>query len=363
VDDAAFPNWPLTLGTDGKFYSASTDYADGGFGPESLFEITTKGVYTDVYNGFVTPYLCTDDGSIGCIPNSPLALHPNGTFYGVTEQGGSVSRGLFYGFNTGFAPFVILQFPLGPIGTTLGIFGQGFTTATAVAFNGTAADFTVVSDTYLEATIPTGATKGYVTVTEPTGTLQSNIKFTPNPASNPKPVITSLLPETAIVGSAGFTLTVNGTGFISTSVVNWAGSPRATTYVSTTEITATINAADIAKTGTFKVTVTNPAPGGGTSAAFSFVVDNPVPTLTSILPSSATHGGAAFTLTATGTGYDSVSVIEWNGKKLTTTYVSSTTLTAPVSAADIKKAGTAAVTVVNPTPGGGTSATKTFTIN
>ena len=172
---------------------------------------------------------------------------------------------------------------------------------------------------------------------------------------NPKPTLTSLLPNSASTGGAGFTLTVNGTNFVSTSVVNWAGSPRATTFVSATEITATINAADIAKAGTFKVTVTNPAPGGGTSVASNFTVDNPAPTLISISPSSATHGGKAFTLTATGTNYISGSAIEWNAKKLITTYVSSTTLTATVPAADIKTAGTASVTVVTPTPGGGTS--------
>jgi len=180
---------------------------------------------------------------------------------------------------------------------------------------------------------------------------------------NPVPTVTSLLPSSAIAGSAGFTLTVNGANFVSTSVVNWAGSPRATTFVSATQITATINAADVAKAGMFKVTVTNPAPGGGTSAAFNFVVDNPLPTLTSILPSSATHGGPAFKLTATGTNYVVGSIIEWNGTKLTTKYVSSTTLTATVPSADITTAGTASVTVVNPTPGGGTSAAATFTIN
>lgn len=90
---------------------------------------------------------------------------------------------------------------------------------------------------------------------------------------NPVPALTSLSPSSAIAGSAGFPLTVEGKNFVSTSVVNWAGSPRATTLVSATEITATINAADIAKAGTFKVTVTNPAPGGGTSAAKTFTVD------------------------------------------------------------------------------------------
>ncbi len=180
---------------------------------------------------------------------------------------------------------------------------------------------------------------------------------------NPIPVITSLSPNTAIAGGAGFTITVTGKNFVSTSAVKWAGSARATTFVSATELTATILATDIAKGGTFAVSVTSPAPGGGTSGNSNFVVDNPVPTLTSISPSSTTHGGAPFTLTATGTNYVVGSVIEWKGVKLTTTHVSSTTLTATVPSNDIKTAGTAAVTVVNLTPGGGTSAAKTFTIN
>jgi hypothetical protein len=180
---------------------------------------------------------------------------------------------------------------------------------------------------------------------------------------NPVPTLTSFSPSSAIAGSAGFPLTVTGTNFVMTSVVNWAGSPRATAFVSATQITATINTADVAKAGAFKVTVTNPAPGGGTTAAHTFVVDNPVPTLTSISPSSATHGGPAFTLTAMGAGYVPGSTIEWNGRKLATTYVSSTTLTGTVPAAAIKTAGTASVTVVNSAPGGGTSAPATFTIN
>jgi uncharacterized repeat protein (TIGR03803 family) len=369
TDNAGFPTLPITLGSDGNLYEADSDYINGNYGPEeSFFEITTKGVYTDLFNLLVPGGSCDENTVNGCLLTSPLALHPNGTFYGTTLEGGvyegeGIGRGVFYSLNTGLKPYIILQFPLGPIGTTLGIFGQGFTTATAVEFNGTTASFTVVSDTYLEVTIPVGATVGYVTVAEPSGTLKSAVKFTPKPASNPKPVITTLAPSSAIAGGAGFTLTVNGTGFVSASVVKWAGSPRTTTFVSDIEIQATINAADIAKAGTFKVTVTSPAPGGGTSAASNFVVNNPAPTLTSISPSSATHGGPAFTLTANGTGYDSVSVIEWKGVKLTTTHVSNIKLTAPVPATDIKTAGTAAVTVVNPTPGGGTSAPATFTIN
>jgi hypothetical protein len=70
---------------------------------------------------------------------------------------------------------------VGKIGTTVGILGQGFTSATAVTFNGVAASFSVSSDGYLEAVIPAGAKAGYIRVTEGGGTLSSVQKFNPKP--------------------------------------------------------------------------------------------------------------------------------------------------------------------------------------
>jgi len=86
----------------------------------------------------------------------------------------------------------------------------------------------------------------------------------------PAPTITSLNPSSAAVGGPAFTLTVNGADFVSGSVVRWNGSNRATTYVNTTRLTASITAADIATAGSASVTVFNPAPGGGTSNAAAF---------------------------------------------------------------------------------------------
>jgi hypothetical protein len=57
------------------------------------------------------------------------------------------------------------------------ILGQGFTGTTKVSFKGISASFTVSSDTSLAATVPAGATTGYVTVTTPTGTINSNVPF------------------------------------------------------------------------------------------------------------------------------------------------------------------------------------------
>jgi hypothetical protein len=164
-----------------------------------------------------------------------------------------------------------------------------------------------------------------------------------------------------VAGSASFKLTLKGSNFVSGAVVQWNGSDRATKFVKSTQVTATINAADVATPGVFPVTATNP--GSAASNALSFTVKNPKPTLASLSPSSATHGGPGFTLTVTGTNFLPASVVKWKGSARTTTYVSSTQLTAQINAKDIAKAGTAAVVVSNPKPGGGNSKPLTFTIN
>ncbi len=94
--------------------------------------------------------------------------------------------------------------------------------------------------------------------------------------SNPVPLVNQpLVPAVAVPGGAAFTLTVNGTGFASAATVNWNGSPRATTFVSSSQLTAAINATDIAVAGTASVTVVNPTPGGGTSNVAYFLIAAP----------------------------------------------------------------------------------------
>ena len=89
----------------------------------------------------------------------------------------------------------------------------------------------------------------------------------------PAPTITSISPTGAIAGGASFTLTVNGTNFVSGSTVNFNGSGVATTFVSSTQLVAAIPASDITAVGTFNITVTNP--GGTTSNAVSVTVVTP----------------------------------------------------------------------------------------
>jgi YVTN family beta-propeller protein len=117
--------------------------------------------------------------------------------------------------------------------------------------------------------------------------------------------------------------------------------------------------------GTVAVTVTNPAPGGGTSNAVNFTITsgtNPAPTIFSLSPTSATPGDPAFTLTVFGSDFVGSSVVEWNGGGRPTTVISSIEVEAQIPASDVAAAGTAAITVFNPAPGGGTSNAANFII-
>ncbi len=182
-----------------------------------------------------------------------------------------------------------------------------------------------------------------------------------DPPPLPAPMITTISPNSAVAGGVPFTLTINGTNFVVGSIVNFDGTARTTTFLSATQLTAAIPAVAIASAGTVAVSVTNP---GGSSNAVNFTITsapNPVPTIQSLDPSSAVAGGAGFTLTVNGTNFVAGSVVNFDGTARTTTFLSATQLTAAIPAATIASAGTVAVSVTNPAPGGSSNAVN-FTI-
>jgi hypothetical protein len=181
-------------------------------------------------------------------------------------------------------------------------------------------------------------------------------------AVNPTPALSSLSPSVTTAGASGFTLTVLGSNFVSSSIVRWNGGSRPTTFVSGTQVQAAIPAGDIAQAGSAQVTVVDPSPGGGTSAALGFTINPAVPSLSSLSPTAATAGGSSFTLAVNGGSFVASSVVRWNGANPTTTFVSSTQLQATIPSTDIALPGSATVTVFTPAPGGGTSGSLTFTI-
>jgi YVTN family beta-propeller protein len=105
--------------------------------------------------------------------------------------------------------------------------------------------------------------------------------------------------------------------------------------------------------------------GGGTN--LSSINQGSVPTITTLSPSGVPAGGQAFQLTVIGpnpgSNFEAGSVVRWNGSDRPTMSNGSVNgLVAQISASDVATAGTAAVTVFNPGPGGGISNALTFTI-
>src|SRR2546427_888821 len=136
---------------------------------------------------------------------------------------------------------------------------------------------------------------GNVNFTYSGGTVSRGLTGTgTNPV--PVPVLGALSPSSATAGGAAFTLTVNGTNFVASSVVRWNGSNRTTTFVSGTELRAAIPASDVALAGSAQVTVFDFLPIGETSNTLTFTINQSVPVLAAPSPSSATAGGAGFTL-------------------------------------------------------------------
>jgi hypothetical protein len=121
--------------------------------------------------------------------------------------------------------------------------------------------------------------------------------------AHPLPQISSITPSSVTAGGAAFTLTLAGTGFVSGAIVNFGTSPAIIpSSVTSTQIVATVPAADIATAGTVNITVTNPA-GGGTSNAQTFIINSSgqAPTITSASSTTFTVGTAgSFTVTTTG---------------------------------------------------------------
>ena len=236
----------LVATTDGNFYGATFSGGTDGYGV--LFKVTSAGKYTLVYNF---------DKTHGGDPSSNLVQHTNGVVYSMAGIGGSRGDGVFYGLDLGLGSFVEMVLASGKVGNTVQILGAGFNSATKVKFNGTKANFTIVSDTYLTAKVPAGSSTGPVTVTTSAGTLTSNVSFTVLPK------IVSFNPTSGPVGTP---VVITGNTFTGATKVTFGG-VKATVFSvdSDTQITATVPTG--AKTG--KIGVTTPSGSGKSSQAFT----------------------------------------------------------------------------------------------
>lgn len=265
-----------------------------------------------------------------------------------------------------------------PAGISTGLFvnGTNFVTSSIVNFNGTALATLYISPTLLSVLLTADQVVApetvSITVNNPpngiagAGGTSGALTLTITPSNSQQPFVSNISPTTAVAGGPGFTLTVNGSGFVPASQ-NSPGSQVtfnlvkvATTFVSPTQLTAFILASAISTPGNPYAIVTNP--NGFSSTQINFVVTNPQPGGGTVIPPSVPAGSNALLLTVTGTGFTSASVVLVNGNPRVTTFVSSTSLQAMLTSADLDVAGTLDVTVVNPAPGGGTTPAIGFAV-
>lgn len=175
--------------------------------------------------------------------------------------------------------------------------------------------------------------------------------------------LTSLSPSTVQAGVA-FTLTVDGSGFDSGSVVIFNGNAVPTTFVSATQLTASISASAIAQPDPYTVVVAPSLAAAGSTLSNQLILSvSALPSITGLTPSSVVAGSADFTLTVMGSNFPQGAVVLFGGTALATTWVDNNQLTATVPSGAVLNAGVVSVTVATGAVSGAlVSAPVAFTI-
>jgi uncharacterized repeat protein (TIGR01451 family) len=158
--------------------------------------------------------------------------------------------------------------------------------------------------------------------------------------TSPTPVLLTAVFNSANVPGAAVLAT--GSGYLPTSVVQWDGVTVPTTYLSPTQLQASVPA-DLLTSGGHAVTVFTS--GGGSSAIVILQLSAGSYQISALNPQATIAGGPSFPIQISGAGFSNGSSVLWNGSARTTTFVSSTQLTATISAADIAQSGTAMIAV------------------
>jgi uncharacterized repeat protein (TIGR03803 family) len=315
----------LVLGSDGNFYGTAQVGGAHFFG--TVFRMTAKGVVTTLHDF---------DSYDGEDPQCAPVQATNAQFYGTTHNEGPGGYGTLFSISTGLSPFVVLETRSGKVGAKVMILGMNLTGSTAVEFNGVNANTFSVHAGDILATVPAGATTGYVTVTTLGGSLKSSTKF------DVIPQISSLAPTDGLVGTS---VTLMGASLTQTTAVTFGG-VKATSFsvISDTEVTVIVPTG--AKTGKIAITTS----GGSATSADSFSV---TPHIASFTPSS---GAAGTSVTVNGSGLTGVTKVEFHGVTASFTAVSGSKLTATVPIG----ATTGPISIT--TPGGTATSTTNFTV-
>jgi len=283
-------------------------------------------------------------------PTQITASVPTGATTGkisvVTGAGTATSSANFTVTVPAAAPTITSFTPgSGPPATTVAITGTNFTGATAVAFNGAAATFTVVSAAQITTTVPASATTGKISVTTPTGSVISAASFSVT-APTPPPIVSSFSPSS---GQPGTVVTITGSNLTGATSAKFNGTSASFAVNSVTQITATVPAG--ATTG--KVSVTTPAGTASSAANFTVTIPPATPTISNFTPAT---GQVGTSVTINGTNFQGAIAVTFNGTAATFTVASATQITTTVPAGTT----TGAISVT--TPAATASSATSFTV-
>jgi len=283
-----------------------------------------------------------DDSLTAVAPPAAATVDVTVTTYAGTSAIGSADHYIYTNV-TGAAPSVTAVSPNTDStagGQVVTLTGSGFTGATAVKFNTTAASaFTIISDTTLTATAPAGSAATVdITVVTNNGTSATGSADHFTYLSTAAPSITSLSPSSGN-SAGGSSVSITGSNFTSASAVTFGGvAASGFTVNSATSISAT---SPPLPAGSYGVTVTTPS---GTSASSTFTVSAAsLPTLSSLGTSSGTTAGGT-NVALTGTNFTGAIGVYFGGVAASSFTVSSATSISATSPPQF--AGTYDVTVV-----------------
>jgi len=179
----------------------------------------------------------------------------------------------------------------------------------------------------------------------------------------PAPLLSAITPTFAPVGALGPTLVVTGSSFTAQSLVRIDGTELTTTYFSNSELHAAVPNAKLAVATTLHISVRTPSPGGGASQDLPFEVRNPAPALTALDPTSVLTGSADAPLTLMGSSFAPNPSVYFDGNALVVASATATSISTTIPASLLKASGGHNLTVVNGSPGGGTSNAISFTVS
>ena len=242
---------------------------------------------------------------------------------------------------------------------TLAITAANCAAGCVAQWNGTPLTTTVVSATALTAAVPANfivsPATAVIRLVNSEGAGSNSANFAINPAAA---TLTAVSPTSLTPGPAAVTLTLAGRNFAAGSIVLWSGTPLATSFVSATQLTASVPTALLIG---LSATVTVSSPGGAVSNGLPIAINAPQPSIASLAPSSIAAGAGSFSLNVSGQNFAVNCVVRWNGVPLFTTLVSGTQATANVPADLVSAAGSLLITIANPS--GLESAPASFTIS